>query len=71
MNKEINPLGRLTENKLYRLLQKNGYYVLFILWFLMEIIINCSTAGQKVPHSVYISIQRILKYALILYILSG
>ena len=69
MNKEINPLGRLTENKLYRLLQKNGYYVLFILWFLMEIIINCSTAGQKVPHSVYISIQRILKYALIFYII--
>ncbi len=68
MNKEINPLGNLTSNRLYLVLQKNGYYVLYILWFLMEIIINCSTAGQRVPHSVYISIQRILKYALIFYI---
>ena len=68
MNRVINPLGKLTTNKLYLFLQKNGYYVLFILWFLMEILINCSTAGQQVPHSAYISIQRIFKYALILYI---
>ena len=69
MNKEINPLGPLTGNKLYRFLQQNGYYVIYILWFLMEILINCSTAGQQVPHSLYISIQRILKYALIFYII--
>ena len=69
MNKEINLLEPLTTNRLYRFLQNYGYYVLYILWFLMEIIINCSTAGQQVPHSVYISIQRILKYALILYII--
>ena len=69
MNKEINPLGTLTGNKLYRFLQQNGYYVIYILWFLMEILINCSTAGQQVPHSLYISIQRILKYALIFYII--
>ena len=69
MNKEINLLGPLTANRLYRFFQSYGYCVLYILWFLMEIIINCSTAGQQVPHSVYISIQRILKYALILYII--
>ena len=69
MEKEINIAGKLSGNKVYRFVQKNGFYILYIIWFLIEIYINCSTAGQKVPYSVYISIQRIPKYALFLYII--
>ena len=69
MEKEINLAGNLTKNKAYLFVQKYGFYILYIIWFLIEIIINCSTAGQKVPYSVYISIQRIPKYALFLYII--
>ncbi len=69
MEKEVNIAGNFSENKIYRFIQKNGFFVLYIIWFLIEIFINCSTAGQKVPYSVYISIQRIPKYALLLYII--
>ena len=69
MEKEIIFTGFLAKNKAYIFIRKYGFYVLYILWFLIEIIINCSTAGQRVPYNVYLSVQRLPKYALFLYII--
>ena len=69
MNKEIRILKKFETHAAYCFVQRYGFIALYILWFMMEILINCSTAGQAVPHGVFIKIQSLLKYALIFYIL--
>ena len=55
--------------KTYLFIQKYGYITLFILWFLMELILNTSTIGRIIPdNSIFSTTQRILKYSLLVYI---
>ncbi len=69
MDKELNFTGFITKYKAGLFIKKYGFYIIYVLWFLIEILINCSTPGQRVPYPVYLSIQRLPKYALFLYIL--